>query len=87
MNLNLFSDKVTKPQKDKNDDEKNKYLVKFVALYGSNLKNTVKSPPKDNPVTKKITKTYHFMAGPTGLEPPTFSVTGRRDNQFRYGPK
>ena len=27
------------------------------------------------------------LAGPTGLEPAISSVTGRRDNQFRYGPQ
>jgi hypothetical protein len=26
------------------------------------------------------------MAGPTGLEPATSSVTGKRDNQLHYGP-
>ena len=28
-----------------------------------------------------------FNAGLTGLEPATFSVTGRRANQLRYSPK
>ena len=26
------------------------------------------------------------MAGPTGLEPATSSVTGKRSNQLSYGP-
>ncbi len=42
-------------------EEKNRYLVKTVALYGSKLKKITKNPTNENPVTKKITKTYHFI--------------------------
>ena len=33
-----------------------------------------------------VLERYHYYAGPTGLEPAISSVTGRRDNQLRYGP-
>ena len=49
--------------------------------------NASKRTEKRNQCTKKPPKTGGFsMAGPTGLEPATSSVTGTRSNQLSYGP-
>lgn len=33
-----------------------------------------------------LTMSIFFNAGPTGIEPAIFSVTGRRDKPLHYGP-
>ena len=38
-------------------------------------------------MSASVYRTESRMAGPTGLEPATFCVTGRRSNQLSYDPK